>query len=269
MSVSKPWGECRPRGIAALAFAALERRIVRGALKRPLYRFIQRRCGAHDVEYRGLKFRCYIADNGPERFVIFQSRSGEREGLRLSTQHLRPGDTFVDVGANFGLFSAVAAQKVGPRGRVVAVEPLPELVERLRFNMRINEFENVAIYATAVGERTGEVVLYVSENSRAESSLVMSAGKTALTVPMMPLLEIVEDAGLSRIDAMKVDVEGYEDRVLIPFFKAAKRNLWPKCLYMETLHAKRWAIDCLKELAATGYRIERESTGDVQLLLIP
>jgi FkbM family methyltransferase len=267
MPASKPWGECRPRGLAALAFAALEWRIIRGPLKRPVYRFIQERCGPQDVEYQGLKFRCYIADNGPERFVIFQSRSGEREALRLSTQPLRPGDTFVDIGANFGLFSVIAAQKVGPAGRVVAIEPLPELVERLRFNISINGFENVSIFPVAVGERAGDAVLYVSDSSRAESSVVNPDGKNSVAVPMMPLLQVVENAKLSRIDAMKIDVEGYEDRVLVPFFATAGRSLWPRLIYMETLHAQRWATDCLKELLAKGYRIERESKGDVCLQL--
>jgi hypothetical protein len=84
---------------------------------------------------------------------------------------------------------------------------------------------------------------------------------------MMPLLEIVENAKLPRIDAMKIDVEGYEDRVLLPFFATAARSLWPRSIYMETLHAQRWATDCLKELLAIGYRVEGESKGDVRLLL--
>lgn len=273
MDEVKPWGECQPRGVTALAFQALKLRLVRGALKKPVYRFIQARCPAQDVVFEGLRLRCHISDNGPERFVIFQERRSSWDALRMSTETLGPGGTFVDVGANFGLFSAVAAQKVGPSGRVVAIEPHPELVRRLRFNMAANGFDQVRIFPTAVGEEAGEAVLFVNTASFAESRLQAGADdrpddrQKATPVPVTPLAAIVAEAGLSRIDALKIDIEGFEDRALVPFFRTAPQSLWPRRVLVETIHAAEWASDCVADMRARGYRLVHETKSDALLTL--
>ncbi|WP_072396151.1 FkbM family methyltransferase [Hyphomicrobium sp. CS1GBMeth3] len=274
MEVVKAWGECRPRGSAALAFAALKYRVVHGALKKPVYRFIQRRCPAQDVEFDGLKLRCHIADNGPERFVIFPERRAAWDALELSVGGLEPGDVFVDVGANFGLYSAMAAKRVGPSGRVVAIEPHPELIRRLKFNINANGFDNVTFFEAAVGADPGEATLYVNTSSFAESSLVAEGPNTraalrATPVPVRTLHEIVETAGLTRIDSLKIDIEGYEDRALVPFLDTAPRHLWPRRVLVETIHTRDWATDCVARFLAGGYVLERETKSDALLVRPP
>jgi len=267
-----PWGECHPSGMAKLAFSALKLRLIRGALKKPVYRFIQRRCPAQDVLFDGIKFRCHIADNGPERFVIFQERQRSWDALRRITETLAPGDTFVDVGANFGLFSTVAAQKVGAQGRVVAIEPHPELIRRLAFNVAANGFTQISIVGSAVGDRAGEAVLYANAASFAESTLAGAPtgghpGQHPTRVPIQTLHAIVQDAGLVRIDALKIDIEGYEDRALVPFFDTAPRSLWPRRLLIEILHARDWETDCVARMLASGYALAHQSQSDALLVL--
>jgi hypothetical protein len=82
---------------------------------------------------------------------------------------------------------------------------------------------------------------------------------------MAPLLAIVQVAGRTRIDAMKIDVEGYEDRVLIPFFREAPSYLWPRRILMEVEHAARWESDCLRTLVDAGYRVTPIGKKDVLL----
>lgn len=273
MDEVKPWGECQPRGVTALAFAALKHRLVRGALKRPVYRFIQARAPAQDVMFEGIKLRCHISDNGPERFVIFQERRSAWDALRMSTDCLGPGDTFVDVGANFGLFSAVAAKRVGPTGRVVSIEPHPELVRRLTFNMAANGFDQVRIVPAAVGEEAGEATLLVDTRSFAESRLQASADaapnvhQMPVRVAVKPLAAIVAEAGLTRIHSLKIDVEGYEASALVPFFRDAPRPLWPRQVLVEVIHAADWATDCVADMRARGYAIARKTKSDALLVL--
>lgn len=272
MAQAEPWGQCQPRGIAALAFYALKYRLVRGALKRPVYRFVQSRCEAQDVEFEGVRLRCHISDNGPERFVIFQERRSSWDALRLSTDVLRPGDTFVDVGANFGLFSTVAASKVGAAGRVLSIEPHPEMARRLRFNVGLNGFDQVTVVEAAVGDGEGEGVLYVNKASFAESSLKATSNldgqvHAEVRVPIRPLLKIVEDAGLSRIDSLKIDVEGYEDKALVPFFDSAPRSLWPRHALVETIHVRDWETDCVADMVARGYEVAHRTKSDTLLVL--
>lgn len=272
MARSEPWGQCRPRGVAAIAFYALKHRFVRGSFKRPVYRFIQRRCEAQDVELEGVRLRCHIADNGPERFVIFQEHRSSWEALRLSTETLQPGDIFVDIGANFGLFSTVAASKVGAAGRVLSIEPHPEMAKRLRFNVGLNGFDQVTVVEAAVGDQEGTAVLYVNKASFAESSLLATAnieGRIHGEIPVSvhPLLKIVEEAKLSRIDSVKIDVEGYEDKALVPFFRSAPRALWPRRALIETLHAGTWETDCVADMLARGYQVAHKTKSDTLLVL--
>jgi FkbM family methyltransferase len=258
--------------MAALAFSALKHRLVRGVLKKPLYRFIQERCPAHDIEFEGIKLRCHISDNGPERFVIFQERRTAWDALRMSTETLRPGDTFVDVGANFGLFSAVAATKVGPGGRVIAIEPHPELIRRLKFNIAANGFNQVTVVESAVGDQIGEATFYANAASFAESTLKLGAEEAkkhqqAMRVPVTMLSKIVEQAGLSRIDALKIDIEGFEDRALVPFLETAPRAVWPRRVLLEVIHAADWAVDCIARMRDCGYAVVRENRSDALLVL--
>ncbi len=198
--------------------------------------------------------------------MIFQGRGASKDGLDLATGTLAPGDIFVDVGANFGLFSAVAARKVGPTGRVVAIEPLPELVERLRFNLSLNDLTNCTIVSAAVGDRAGEAQLFLNQRSYSEASMRMTAGRTQTTVPVMTLQTIAEQAGIARIDSLKIDIEGYEDRAIVPYIKSAPRHLWPRRIYMEILHSRLWDTDCVAVLLENGYRVACMSKGDALLV---
>ena len=75
------WGRHKPRGMAALALAALRHGVIRGKLKKPVYRFIGRYGEAQDVEHHGIKLRCHPADNATER--SFLSRGSRTRGLLL------------------------------------------------------------------------------------------------------------------------------------------------------------------------------------------
>src|SRR5262249_684607 len=74
---------------------------------------------------------------------------------------LRPGDVFVDVGANVGYFSPLAARAVGPLGRVIAFEPTPPTLEELRHNVALNDLQNVTVHGEAVLDR--ECVVTISQ----------------------------------------------------------------------------------------------------------
>jgi FkbM family methyltransferase len=267
VTANQDWGSARPQGLTKLAISALEWGIVRGALKRPLYRFIHRKWGALDIEFQGLKFRCYIDGNGPERFIILHKRRPLSPSLRLLLSILKPGDVFVDVGANFGLFSILAASKVGSTGRVIAIEPHPELYRRLCFNARINAFEQIAAFRTAVGEIVGEAVLHIARDSDlAKSSLSHSSnGQKNIIVPVTLLSNILTQASVPHVDALKVDVEGYEDRVLMPFMKSAPARLRPKWILIEVKHSTHWRIDCIAEMEKLGYLVSWRSDSDTLL----
>lgn len=121
---------------------------------------------------------------------------------------LREGAVFVDVGANIGYYTRVAAGLVGERGAVHAFEPMPAALRLLRANTR--GLANVRVHELAVGDRSGEVEFFVNPAGE-RSSLAPGAGERVLA-RAEPLDGVL--AGVSRLDMIKIDVEGFELAVL-------------------------------------------------------
>ena len=69
----------------------------------------------------------------------------------------------------------------------------------------------------------------------------------------MRLQRILAEAGVSQVDTLKIDVEGYEDRVLTGFFKEAPPSLWPRAVVIEHLSRNEWLEDCIADMRARGY----------------
>lgn len=150
---------------------------------------------------------------------------------------LKPGMTFVDVGANDGYFAIFAGQKVGAEGRVVAIEPSSRERAHLFRNMRLNSELNVTIMPVALGAAPGFVELKLADGRHAgHNSLgkfmhadVVSAN--AEQVEMMTLDGVVEQLSLQRVDVAKIDVEGAEDQVIAGGLETLRR--WRPILLLE------------------------------------
>lgn len=247
------WGSAAPTVVASLAIRAMRARLLSGRLRKLACRLLAERGPDYDIEVGGVRLRCRLGDNTTEASVL--ARGLRTRGLRVLRQTLEPGDSFVDVGANCGLFSVLGAHAVGPAGRVLAIEPLPAMLDRLTFNVAANGLGNVAIVAAAVGPKHGTAPLHVMRGDYGNSHLGALNGHAAETidVPMKPLAAIVSDAGLARIDFLKIDVEGYEDQALLPYIATMPKNLWPRRILIEVVHAKSWQTDCLAALREAGY----------------
>jgi FkbM family methyltransferase len=261
------WGSYRPRGFAALAIQLTRNRIVRGSARRLVGNYFRDAQPFFDVEIDGMKMRCAARDNPTDWGLVFMGARQDHTGRDVIIAPLRPGDVFVDIGANCGAFTLFAARQVGARGRVLAIEPMPEMLARLRYNIGVNSFGNIEVVVTAVGPQAGTATLFIDEEARGLSSMTQLTGATPLQVPVETLLTIVERAGLARIDALKIDIEGFEDRALLPFIATAPRRLWPQRIYMETDWADRWERDCVAALTAAGYETAWRSRGDILLRL--
>lgn len=118
------WGEYSPRGLPR-ACLALCRATRNKMLKRRLRQYLEGAADVYDIPQRNLKLRCHIRDNTTERDIVFGGKFDNALELTLIEKHLRPGCVFIDVGANCGLFSLAASQKVGEKGRVIAIDARP------------------------------------------------------------------------------------------------------------------------------------------------
>lgn len=211
--------------------------------------------GVIDAVVDGLMMRLYMRDNVSERKFLFMPQFFDAHERGLLKRRLAPGDIFVDIGANAGIYSMTAAALVGHEGKVLSIEPNPALVDRLVFNMTLNGFDHQMLVEQAgVSDKAGYFDLVFDASNLGGSSIVAVRSDEKITVRCHTLLDIVMKYHLPRIDALKIDIEGAEDKALVPFFKAAPAALYPKTLIVEN-SPKDWKMDLQAVLQGAGYKL--------------
>jgi len=210
------------------------------------------RAGPVDVQYQGAAFRFYHQASATERGALFNPDYNLEE-LDFLRAHTPAGGAFVDVGANVGTYAMVLARHVGASGKVIAIEPHPITHARLAFNRAASGFTQVSLVAAAAGASDGELTIETDGDNLGASHIVSGEPAGTIRVPSLRLQRILDDAGVGRVDALKIDVEGYEDRVLTGFFKQAPQALWPRAVVIEHLSRNEWRDDCIAGMLACGY----------------
>ena len=133
-------------------------------------------------------------------------------------ERLRTRDVVLDIGANIGIMTMLAASRVGASGRVIAVEPIPRNRLLIARSAQTNGFGQIEILAAAAGESSGELELRThpttsnSSTPAAAGERLNTDGGVVVRVPMLVLDEVL--ANLDRLDLVKIDVEGMEPRAL-------------------------------------------------------
>jgi FkbM family methyltransferase len=186
----------------------------------------------------------------------------EISGTRFLKALLHPGMTVLDVGANAGYYALCAARLVGPGGLVYAFEPVPDLRAKLARNVALNGFDQVRVEASAVGDLSGVVRLYVSEIETNDglASLVPGPGRSPDGIDVAAVTLDGFAAGLERpVDLVKIDVEGAEERVLAGA-RGLLRGRSPPALLVESERVEALLPvleDAGYEVRHLGYSLER------------
>jgi len=229
-------------------------RLKRGAFRPMMSRLVNLlRAGPVDVQYQGAAFRFYHQASATERGALFNPDYNLEE-LDFLRARAPEGGVFVDVGANVGTYAMVLARHVGAGGKVIAIEPHPVTHARLAFNRAASGFAQVRLVAAAAGSSDGELMIETDGDNLGASHIVTGkAAGNVIRVPSLRLQRILGDAGVDHVDALKIDVEGYEDRVLTGFFKDAPPSLWPRAVVIEHLSRNEWLEDCIADMRARGY----------------
>jgi len=171
----------------------------------------------------------------------------------------KPDDVFIDVGANVGNWTLAAARAVGKGGRVLAFEPVPRVAETLRKTVKANRLQQVKVFEMALAEASGTRPFSVESPNTGGSRLgAMSDDPSRffehIHVTTGKLDEVAHTEHLSRVDVIKIDVEGFEYAVLQG--TQAVLNRFKPALILETGHENaqsRAGIERL--LAPIGYGI--------------
>jgi FkbM family methyltransferase len=254
-AVPAPFGAFAPTPAQGAIIAAAQRtRLKRGAFRPMLSRLLNlSRAGPVDTTYQGASFRFHHQASATERGALFNPNYNIEE-LDFLRAHAPAGGSFVDVGANVGTYALPLARHVGEKGKVIAIEPHPVTHARLKFNRAASGFDQVTLVAAAAGPADGELLIETDGDNLGASHVVTGkASSEAIRVPSRRLSGILAEAGLLNIDALKIDIEGFEDRVLTGFFAEAPQTLWPRAVVIEHLSRDEWLQDCIADMVARGY----------------
>jgi FkbM family methyltransferase len=263
-----PFGAFAPNAAqAAIIRLAHRSRLKRGAFRPWLSRLVNLlRAGPVDVNYQGASFRFYHQASATERGALFNPDYNleELDFLRANTP---AGGVFVDVGANVGTYAMVLARHVGANGNVIAIEPHPVTHARLAFNNAASRHSQTRLVAAAASDSDGELMIETDGDNLGASHIVTgTAGAGAIRVLSLRLQRVLDEAGVTRVDTLKIHIEGFEDRALIPFFKEAPQTLWPRAVVIEHLSRDEWRQDCIADMISRGYREAGKTRSNTFLL---
>jgi FkbM family methyltransferase len=205
-------------------------------------------------------YRIWMRPNDPSMAVVSQDRDYEPHVSERMLPLLAPGAVMVDVGASFGFFTVLAGRAVGPTGRVVACEPGPQNQSVLLLNVTTNLLDNVEIHPVAVGAAPGALLYSQSGANGAVSAYDGNPAQLGANdlVPTRPLDDILGER--TRVDVIKIDVEGAEGLVLAGAGETLRRHR--PALFVEfsppglAATSRVEARAMLADLAALGYRFE-------------
>lgn len=210
-----------------------------------------------DIKAGNFNLRCQFTDNYSEKKYVFTPWRYDRGELLALTNALPEDGVFIDIGANVGLYTLTAAGALGDNGRILAFEPNPRTLHRLNINLAANHrdssWPHIQVLNVGVADENGERVLQVDEDNLGASSIANS-GRSAVEekIQCRLLLEVLQEQKISRIDALKIDIEGAEDIALVPFIKQADDALLPELILIENSQDK-WSEDLFGLLADKGY----------------
>lgn len=144
----------------------------------------------------------------------FHAGTYERAEMHVAGRLVARGATCVDAGANIGIYTALFSQRAGPAGRVLALEPSPAVLPRLR--TLATRLGNVDVEPVAVGASDATLPLVVPGTGHGQANLRGELKSTGVSfdVHVRRLDQLAEEYGIERIDMAKVDVEGFEGEVV-------------------------------------------------------
>ncbi|MGA8492260.1 MAG: FkbM family methyltransferase [Terriglobales bacterium] len=139
---------------------------------------------------------------------------------------LKPGMTFIDVGANKGDFGLLAAQIVGEKGRVLSFEPEPTNCHWIRKSIELNGYKNIVLYEAALADANEQSRLFLGKQSGWHTLMEAMPNRNCGIIPITKrtLDSVLQETGSNRVDVIKIDVEGAEIAVLRGAVETLKAN---------------------------------------------
>lgn len=170
------------------------------------------------IKWNGINLN--LSFNTETAYSIYVNGEYEPNETSFLKSILKNGMTFIDIGANVGIYSLIAAKKVGEKGRVIAVEPSSREYDQLAENIKINRLKKITLVKNAISDKVGHSNLEIaslphSGHNTLKNFLYSTTKKVKNEKVVLETLDIMVDRlALDRVDVIKIDVEGMEYEVI-------------------------------------------------------
>jgi len=210
-----------------------------------------------DTNLFSAKLRLYTEGNVSEKRALFSPQIFEKDERDFIKSRCQDNSVFIDIGSNIGLysFSVGSIYKKYKNTKIFSIEPHPSLFQRLVYNAAQNKDIPVYPREMALMDKSGEFKLDTPDENLGQGK-VSNSGE--YTIIAKNLIDFINDENIKNISAMKIDVEGNEESVIIPFINNTNRKLLPLIIIIENNNVS-WKTDLIKILEEKGYLIKKKT----------
>ena len=237
--------------------------IGRGKLRKGLVYFINYIIGQGSIKHP--RFVCKINNisfyfyNDKLTFIKVYFGRNDNYEINFIKENSSNNSVFIDIGSNMGLYTLNVANLINKKRKIkiISIDAHPVNNFRLKENLKLlktkipNIFSYVKINNCAVGDKNTTLNL---DYSNGLANGFISKNKKNISVKCKTLINIIKNEKIKHITNLKIDIEGFEDKVLITFLKKCKKTLIPKNIILEHSLNKEWKIDLIKFLLKFGYK---------------
>ena len=201
--------------------------------------------------------RLYTRGNVCEKRALFAPQIFESYERDFICKNAKDGSIFIDIGSNVGLYSLSVGDgyKNYKETRIHAIEPHPKLFQRLFYNSSLNPNIPIKTHNFAIMDKNEGFYLNIDEDNLGQTT-ISDSGK--IKVQGKTLETFINDQNIKKINALKIDVEGNEEKVLLPFLKEENRKLFPEIIVIEN-NKSSWNEDLIEILINFGYSLNKKT----------
>jgi FkbM family methyltransferase len=192
----------------------------------PLAAVLKRLLGIHRLGFATKNGTFWIDPGSYLGATLAEQGAYEPATLAVLQSVVRPGETFVDIGANEGYFTVAAARLVGPLGRVLAIEPQTRLQKVLRRNLALNACGNVEVAAVAITDVAGPAELHLTPDMNNSASGLTPATRYRLATQTVECITLAEFFASRQVGeaVVKMDIESWEYEAIMGGLELFRRG---------------------------------------------